>query len=433
MTQNDVMQLLIGKTCAGSPTSADGVVITEACDTYLLDGEIVTTNAHNVVVNATTVLSDARVLQDGFKFIQRSGTELISTDLIKADNIRNYHGELDAVAAEQLTYIGYDGTAYALEVNSSKLYVTRISLREGDDTGQGQEMIINSPYKSDSTATQAEVGLGIALALSNSLRRQTVKPIKSELVNSAAHTAANLIDHDATVVNGSKNFSVANNLTYQTAGETLAVGDYVRIGTIAAGTALTDGVYKVMVITALVVTVDRPIEMPTGTYATGTADIEVIPAATAIAADFGMKLTGIARAMTVGKFRYSKVSFKVGLDSSESYGDTPVTYTTTMDLGHGTYNQIAQLEWELLGNRGSDYRADFLYSAEKADAVATSTYDTLAINFFGDHPTEGVGATPRRAKQLVVALETGFTGGSSSDLICDVLDAVTGISGGVGV
>lgn len=434
MTQNDVMQLLIGKDLgAVSQSKTIGEVVTKYSD--LSDGEITVVNAHNKVLSATSVLTDDLVKQYGIKVIQRSGTTLINSDFIKQENILNYKGKTDAAGVEQVTYIGYDGTSGSIEANSSKLYVVRINLKEQDLTGEGQEIILNAPYKSDASATQLEVANGVALALANTLNRQTVKPIRVDLLCSAAYFATAVFANTVTVVNGEKLVTVGTNTDYNTNVD-LAVGDFVRFSAPAVtGSAVTDPVYKVVELTSTTqFKVDRPIEATSGSYTAAKLSATVISASRAAAAtNWGIKLTGIARTFSAGKFRYSKVSFEVGLDSASSFGDTTLTYTTAMSLGFGTYEQVAELEWDLLGNQGNDYRNDFLWSAQKAEATSGKTYDVLSLNYYGDHSTQAVGGTPRRSKQLVIAFETGFSTTEPPDIVIDVLDAYTTITSGIGV
>jgi hypothetical protein len=309
MTQNDVMQLFIGKDVgAGSPTTAAGSPIIDASDTYLLDGELCVTNSHNIVLSAASVLTDDLVAQHGCKVMQRSGTSLFSSDLIKQNNILNYRGETGSAGNEQVSYVGFDGvSAGSLEVNNSTLYVIRLELKEKDVNGFGQEVILNAPYKSDASATQEEIGLGLALALHNLLSRQVVQPIRPDLLSAAAVDSADAFDNDTTVVNGSKTFSVATNLN--AGGVAAVVGDYVRFSETydVTGTALTDGVYKIMSISSLNVTVDRPIQTPSGVYTASRATAEVITNAEVIAANMGLRLAGIARAFGMPRWRYSKV------------------------------------------------------------------------------------------------------------------------------
>ena len=197
MTQKDVMQLLIGKDVGvGTPTSTAGMdPIYYATDTYLLDGEIVATNSHNQVVNASTVLTDDLVAQHGLKFIQRSGDKLIHSDLIMQDSIRRVVGKVDVAFAEQLTYIGFAGVASGeiFEQNST-LYVIRLNMMETDLTGFGQEKILNIPFKSDAGATEIEIANGLVLAGDKVLRRQVVQPMRIDLVNKAAVDGADAFD-----------------------------------------------------------------------------------------------------------------------------------------------------------------------------------------------------------------------------------------------
>jgi len=432
MTQNDVMQLMIGEDISAVPSVAAGTAINTY--TQLVDGELAVVNPHNVVLSATTVLTDDLVKIHGCKVLGRVGTKLISSDLIKQDNIISFKSETGSVAAEQVTYIGYNGTTNSIDVNNSALYVTRLTLKERDINGFGQDLILNAPYKSDATATQPEVACGIALALSNVLRRQATPPIKAELICDRASTVANGFDNTGTVVNGSKTFSLLVSVEYA-AGTPVVAGDYVRFAatTASTGTTVADGIYKVTNVSGLYVTVDRPIEAPSGTYTDTENEILVIPAASAAVAAFGIKLTGIARTFSLPKWRYSKVEFEVGLDSDSSYEDTIVTYTTKMALGEGTYQQIAQLEYDLLGNDGDPYKGDFLWSAHKAQADSTKTYSTMSLGYYMDPQTEAIGGSVRRQKQLVIALEKGFLATEYSDIISDVFQAYTYITSNVGV
>lgn len=433
MTQKDVMQLLIGEDIGAVPSVAAGSAITDYSD--LTDGELAVVNAHNIVLSASTVLTDDLVAESGIRVVQRSGTELIYSDFIKQNNITGYKGRTDSAGQEQITYIGYDTSSGSINAANSKLYVVRLSLQEVDDTGFGQEMIINAPYKSDASATQLEVATGLAKALANALNRQTVKPVKAELISNVAYAATQAFANTCTVVKGEEYVTCGTSTDYNT-NVSLAVGDYVRFSDAAATTGCDtdDGIYKVIELTSTTqFKVDRPIEATSQVYTAALAGATVLPAADMASANLGIKLTGIARTFSLPKYRYSKVRFHVGLDSAESFSTTPVNYSQNAKLGFGTYEQIAQLEWDLLGNEGNPYRGDFLFSAARSDADVGAAYDTISINYFGDHSTEGIGGTPRRSKQLVVALETGFSNNEAPDIVADVLDAYSTQSSGVGV
>ena len=435
MTQNDVMQLFIGKDLgAVTPTTAiNGVISTYA---GLTDGEIAVCNAHNMVLSATSVLTDDIVAESGIKLILRNGTDLIQSDLIKQANILAFKTQVDVAAAEQVSYIGYNGTSGEIEVANSKLYVVRLSLKEQDYTGIGQQMIINSAYKSDASATQLEVALGLVQQLSRTLRRQAVVPIQAELISDVAYAATAAFAGTVTFVKGEKYVTCGTNTDYNTNVD-LAVGDYVRFSDAQAvtGCLVTDGIYRVEELTSTTVfKVDRPIEEESfSAVAAGKAAGTVLTAAKMASADLGIKLSGVARAFSVGKTPFSKVSFLIGLDTSSSFGTTPITYTTAMTLGQGNYEQIAELEWGLLGNDGNAYQGDFMWTAARALATSGKMYDQMSISYYADVTTGGIGGAPRRLKQLLVALETGFSNGEPPDTISDILQAYTTQTSSIGV
>lgn len=438
MTQNDVMQLFIGKDVGASTPTSPTALPNHIINIYsaLADGEMAVVNAHNMVLSATSVLTDDVVAESGIKIIMRNGTDILQSDLIKQANILHVKSQVDVAAAEQLSYIGYNGTSGSIDVVNSKLYVVRISLKEQDYTGIGQQMILNAPFKSDASATQLEIALGLAQQLSRLFRRQAVPPIQAMHVCSASVGGAAFTGrfaHDVTITKGEQYITVGTNCQYNTNVEPV-VGDYVRLNDVSTttGVAVTDEIYKIIELTSgTVLKVDRPIEAESGTYPTLISSLNkggraaVITAANALAASHGIKLQGVARTFSVGKTPYSKVSFDIGLDSASSFGETPITYTTKMTLGQGNYEQIAELEWNLLGNDGNPYPGDFMWTAARALATSGKTYDQLSITYYGDHSTGGVGATPRRLKQLLLAFETGFSTTEAPDIVCDVLAAYT--------
>jgi hypothetical protein len=432
MTQTDIMQLIIGKATPATavPTSAVNAVITDY--TKLADGEIAVVNSHNLVLSATSVLTDDVVAESGIKFIKRNGTDIITSDLVKQGNILAIKATAYSAGAEQVSYIGYNGTSGAIEVANSKLYVVRLELKEQDQTGIGQHMLLNAPYKSDANATQLEIALGLVTMLSKVLRRQTVAPIAATLISDVAYAATAKFAHDVTIVNGEQYVTIGTNSQYNTNVE-LAVGDYVRINSTSTvtGGAVTNQIYKVTELTSgTIFKVDRPIEAPSGTYPTLISGankggrVSVLTAAkVAASTNLGIKLTGLARGFQLGKGPYSKVSFKIGLDSASSFGATPVTYATAMSLGQGTYEQVAELEWDLLGNDGNPYPGDFMWSAARALAVSGGTYNMVGINYYGDHSTAGIGGTPRRLKQILIALPSSYDNNDSADILLDILAA----------
>ena len=426
MNQLDVMNILVGKD-VGTKSTANltGTQITLYDD--LADGEMVVTNSHNVVVGPVDVLTNDLVAKYGIKFIVRKGTELLHSDLIKVDNIRSVWAIADVAAAAQLSYIGYNGVSGSLVALDNSAYVARFIMGSQDRTGQGQQMILDGVYKSGTSAKASDITIGLVQSLDNKFSRANYdEPIVVNAICNAAVTAANCFTYDTTVVNGSKVIAVGTNLTYDAAGaSTLAVGDYIRLGGPAdSTTALTDSVYEVKAINTLNVTLDRPVKEASGTYAAAGDEAEVIPAATGDAADWGIRCTGQTRKFEVGKFRDSIVTFEIGLN--DAFGATNVVYTTAATKGVGTYKNIAELEWELKGNRGLVYAADYLQPSFTlvADGTATTAmYDQIGISWYDDKQTNAVDVS-NSAKQLILASVTGFSTTEPFDQICDVLTAL---------
>jgi len=419
LAQNNVMTLLIGK-ATGAPTTAAGSPIIGTAS--LADGELAVVNGHNIVLSAVTVLTDALAISQGVRVVQRSGTKLVFSDFIKRGNIKSYIGQTDSAATEQLTYVGYNGTSLAIEALNSNPYEMRVKLIEGDVTGFGSQPVIASLFKSDVSASQLEVASGIHLALAGSLAKNPEAPFRAERV--VKHTTANDSDNILTVINGSKYVTWTAAATHSV-GTPFVAGDTLRIGTAGSGAATTDPAYVLTSMAGLVGTLDVPFQGVTA--AVPATDVAHITTPT----DWGLKLTGLARGFTVGKQNSINniVRFLVGLDD---FGTTTVTYNTAPGEGFGTYRQIAEMEWFLQGNEGNEDRRDFMHTTARADAVSTSTYDTLSFDYWDD-ASAGLAMFQRSLKQLIVALETGFTAGEASNIVVDILDNLGGSTSGIGV
>jgi len=159
------------------------------------------------------------------------------------------------------------------------------------------------------------------------------------------------------------------------------VGDYIRLGaTTTTACALTSSVYKITALSGNKITLDIPIVEATGTYAAGSAYHEVIPAATADAADFGIKIQGISRftydTYRPGYTRYYKNKFIVGL---ENFTNTVVTYTTAGYDGIGQYYQVAEMEWFDYGHQGKYLRVGNPSPEFSLNATSGKSYDCISF------------------------------------------------------
>lgn len=425
MEQSHILNLLIAGSDSTVPVTAGAAYITSY--TSLDDGAFSVCNDQNMVLDATTVLTDDRVSQYGIRLVGRYGTKLVYSDLIKQDDIITAKGIETSAAAEQITFIGYTGSANSIAVINDNVYNLNIQVETIGRTGRGNPYPIDIAYKSDSAATQTEVAFGLMELLIKTLAKNAEACIKAELINSAAVTAANgtKTAQETTVVQYSKFVTFETDLQYAAAGATVAVGDLLRIGSVAGGTALTSSVYKVVALTsATVVELDRPVLEASGTYddVGGTSDLEVIPAASI--GNYGIRLTGVAPTWVLGKRPWSKYTFKVGLTN---FGATVVTESTRAALGKGLENQIRDLEWFTQGEGGAKYRADWASNSYTSRVEASGTYKQISLTWASGSRSESIGGPGHNPKQLIIALHSTADNNDANDIIIDVLEAYTGV------
>ena len=377
-------------------------------------------------INGTTDLAAGDRFKVVFKDVDGN---LVESPLISYDNITAKNAVAYAADAEQKTYIGYNGTTGSIAVANSDEYYIHLDRKDSSKTwGEHTLYKLLAAYKSDATATQTEIADALVL---NAVKNLAIEKMRSGRavnqvgrINSATVVTANDFLGSATVVKGSKSFTVAESAgaaadagVYNTAAN-LVVGDYVRIGGVGAGTALTSNVYKVTAISGLgtalaTVTVDIPILEASGTYVAATHDIEVIPAATATAANWGLMVESLPVKFVPGLFKNQQVTFEVSL--SEAFGNTLVTLNTAPSKGSGTYEEVAENEWFLSGNKGEPYRVADYPVSKNLNATSGKTYDTITLHYTNDNANDLNGKVHSWAS-LVIYTEDESTSTVHADL-----------------
>jgi hypothetical protein len=423
MEQSHVLNLLVhADVGAATPTTAASAYINDLTD--LVDGELAVVNDQNMVLSAATVLTDDRVAQTGIRIVGRYGSRIVYSDFIKAENIISVRPIVSANFAEQVTHLGYNGTSGAIQIINSNTYKLKVNFEQVGRTGQGMNDFVSAFVESDSSATGGEVVFEIEQLLRMAFNKQAERPIRMAVLNSAALVPNNEFDQDITVVQGSK--FIVSAVGYTTVGGviTAAVGDFIRLGSATetdAAVALGSAVYKVVAINASVMELDRPVTGVSGTY-TASADVELIQAATAEIANWGIRFTAIAPTHEVGKRPYSKIAFTLGL---EDFGTTTVSYTTAMSLGNGEEEAIADLEWFTYGQSGFRYRADYMMPQYTSRVVSGTDYHQVAIAWASDSRTESIGGPGHNPKQLIIAAADTYANTEAPDIVFEVLEAYT--------
>jgi hypothetical protein len=188
----------------------------------------------------------------------------------------------------------------------------------------------------------------------------------------------------------------------------MVVGDYLRFGT-----GVTDPMYKITAIdtTANTLTLDQPYQGVSALF--NDTGLEKVAAATAATADFGLKLTGLPGDFVVGLYEYRKISFNVLLN--DTFGGTLNTTSTVASKGKGTYNEIAELEWFLKGNRGEGNRVAEYPVPFVADATSGKTYDVWSFDWYDVNSTSIDGLVYSFGTQIV-ALEDQSSGNIHASL-----------------
>jgi len=336
----------------------------------------------------TTAIDGTTDLASGDKFIvvyKNVDGKVISSpmydyDLLKRKKAKNY-----AASTEQKTAIGFNGTSGAIAVTNSENYIMHLVRKDWSATwGEHGSYKLLAAYESDASATQTEIAFGL---LTNALKNLGIEKQKSGvevtkvgLINSATAVTTNDFAGNCVVVNGVAALTVASSGQYATSTD-VVVGDYVRLGaTTATGITVSANIYRVTTIsgsTTKIYTLDRPVVEPSGTYSTGTGT-EVVPKATAEAANWGITLESLPVKFIPGLFKFQNITFDVTIGG---FGATPVTELTVPYKGVGTYKEVAELEWELSGNRGEGYKVASYPVSQNLNATSGKTYDMISLDF----------------------------------------------------
>lgn len=400
-TQRNVDQLIVVKNMARA--AAAGTVINQVTD--LNDGEVVwVTPGGQVVDNSSPNAASYTRL----RLLWRNGSDLITSDDIDVSTVTGYTITSYAAGTEQVDYVGYNGSSLALQAIDENLYYMRFFMWGLSSTDFSAQTIKNAVYKSGTTATQYDTAIGLVSSLASNFKTNRVNQdgyVRADMVCNAAAAAGYDFDGNFTVVKGSTQAVVTSSGTYNT-GTSLAAGDYVRVGaTSTTAVALTSSVYKVLAIsgtTTQTLTFDHAVTEASGTYATAGNYTQVILAATAQAANWGIKLTGVANKWAVGKLPYRKVRWDVAL---EDFGTAIVTSSASPAEGTGDYRQVQELEYFLQGNEGVPFRHEDWGPSRDPRIVASSaeTYDILQIRY-GHVLDTDLGKKNTSPKQITLAL-----------------------------
>ena len=406
-TIKNVTQLLVAKDQAVTVSAAD--VINSIAD--LADGDVLVTDLKNVVLDAASLPATV----PAFKLIQRSGSNLIHSDIITQGLVRSYTLGLQVAEAQQVDYVGYNGVSGALDTIASNIYTIRLYCRDLDTAGFMQQKIKEGFYKSNAVAasyTQQAVALGLVESLIANYSREADQDIAFERINAGALANA-LATSTVSVVKGSKFIVCSEDMT-----SLITAGTILRFGATGAGTA---PCYVVTghdggTTTARIYELDVPWQGVTAA-AFAAASFESVTEGA-----WGISLTGVDRYFLTGKFS-SKVNTWVTTIDMGDAAVAVVTASVTPYPGVGTLQQLATLEKELQAD-------EFIYRSfpegtpiDRADIVG-ALYDVTIVEFDGSIQS-GLGVDVKSPKTLQIALESNTAQGDDTNVgIVTTLNAI---------
>lgn len=392
-TQNDIRYSIVATT---QSATGDGTLIDSYAD--LNDGEVALVDERGFTIEDGNPDMDT---EDYVRFIKRDGTKLIPYPWFKVGKILSVNAEEYDAPSEQITYIGYNGTTGNIDAENDTSYTGRIRFIDSFTCG-GHEQGILFDYDSDSSGIASEIAIG----LTNSIRKnESMFPedaIDVTAVMDEAHGATGGFASAVTLVQGVKTFTATGG-TYTTDGGTstaLSAGDFVRFAASATATAsVTDSVYRIENVNGTTVTLDRPVAEPGGTY--GATQTDVYSSAVGQAADWGVKITGVARDVDPAYAPYFKNRFLLSLSN---FGTTPIS-TTDADEGAGYGAAVAEEEYTSQFNLGNIQKNDSRRWKDISSATETAGYDTISISVENDKNDTSIAPSGVQKTEFYLAFE----------------------------
>jgi len=392
-TIRNVTQMLIGADVSLTAlTDLDPIV----AYTQLADGEIVITDQFNRYLDGTTAAVNGLI-----KYAQRSGTQLIWSDIIDLkNNLRTYSITAAAAETQQVDYVGSNGTTGSIDGAASNIYTIRLNILDKTTAGFMQQKIKEGFYKSNSLATsytQWAIAEGLVNSLIANYSRETEQDLTFGVTNSGANVDLGTGAGSVTFTKGSKYAVFGTAIDDATTNAILLVGDLL-----AVSDGKTESMYRVTAIDVPTetATLDHAFQGATATVANAT--VGRVIGATAQAADYGVKIQGVNREFKKGHFWSNLMFWETQIDFADA---APSDIASTAGYpGVGTGDYVANLEFELQHDE-SMYRGfpeEGVVNRADAEAGSGGLYDIQVIEF--KHTLEAAQGTPTESpKALMIA------------------------------
>lgn len=407
ISQNNVTHMLVGKdlNILGSSSKRSDLA-TGQIGVFKVGSQTATTSALAAGEKFTIVTKNSKGV-------------LVETPVIEFSGITK-KAAVDYVApAERVRAIGYNGTNGSIDAIDNANYVAHIFWQDNSKTFGYGIPVKFAAYSASATATQAEIAAGLTANFNKNFQREVPKLIKAEVLLSDAGVATS--GGVLSVANGSKTVKIVESAggaadagKYNADGASIAVGDFLRIGT-----ATTDPCYLVTAVSGVgtataYITLDTKYQGTTNASVAANA-AEVIAAASAATANAGVKLSALplTEGFEPGLVRYDFIEFTIQLGSE--VGATTQSVITNPSLGSGTYWATAQTEWFLKGNRGEAWRVGNYPKTITLESTAGKTYNQISVNYATSN-AQTIDRNVASFGTVMIATEVPGTGGVYASL-----------------
>lgn len=179
LTQRNISYVLVGK---------DTTATAQARVENLEDGKIAIVNKFGTILdNGGVPATDV----DSFRDIMiKQGGSNRGTDYINRDRVLSVSAKLFVRPSEQISFVGYDGTAGNIVLANDNPYIIRLNFTTGDRSQEFPiQRILHGYFKSDTSATGVEVSHGLAANMAAEARKRFERDVKAEVTSNGTVTA----------------------------------------------------------------------------------------------------------------------------------------------------------------------------------------------------------------------------------------------------
>ena len=352
---NYVNCVIVGKSTGAANTGSTLATLTR--------GDIIVLSENMVV------LANAAAKQPCYVVVGTGVTAnpFIMSSLIHPVDAMKVNQKTTRAAANQVTYVGWNGTAGNVgTIVDEAVYSVILAFNDR------QRLIANRQTRMVLTAAADGTDkYDICAQLERQSRFSSPHADPYGVgVDILAVGTTTVSDNTVRVTQGSPSITYATAATHNT-GTVIIVGDVIAFDNID---------YKITAVSSLELTLDRPFRAASEAAFTA-ADIDIKKTITAA----GLKFTGKASPYNNSDIDvYEKVVFEVGI--SETFASTvTVDYATAADLGQGIYEQVKKMEFDVQGYLGNTNLTQWPVHSFDYHAVSGIAYDIVNINSFDEH------------------------------------------------